>query len=286
MDYKAPTSIKDAVQLLANATGSAKVLAGGTDLLVQIRSGFRAPELVVDLKNIPEVQQMSINGNGTRIGAAVSGAELNENLEIKAAWPGIVEATDLIGSTQIQGRASLGGNLCNASPAADTVPALVAARAQCLIAGPDGERTVSVEDVPTGPGQTSLTKGEFVVAFQLPKREARSADAYLRFIPRTEMDIAVVGAGVDVALDENGICRQARVALGAVAPTVVVLEDGANALIGTKLDEDALGKLDTAARAACNPIDDKRGTVEFRTDVAGVLAKRAALIAKERAEAN
>jgi len=286
MDYKTPTSIDDAIQLLVNASGPVQMLAGGTDLLVQIRAGFNKPTLVVDLKNIPELRKMSINGNGTRIGAAVSGAELNENSDIKAAWPGVVEATDLIGSTQIQGRASLGGNLCNASPAADTVPALVAAGASCLIAGPEGERTVPVEEVPTGPGQTSLKKGEFVVEFQLPKKLARSSDAYLRFIPRTEMDIAVVGAGVSVTLDESGICKSARIALGAVAPTVVVVESGAEALIGSKLDDDALGKLKAAASAACKPIDDKRGTVEFRVDVAGVLATRAALIAKHRAEVN
>lgn len=176
--------------------------------------------------------------------------------------------------------------MCNASPAADTVPALVAAGATCRVAGAKGERTVPVEEITTGPGSTSLWNDEFVVDFSFPARPEHSGDAYLRFIPRTEMDIAVVGAGVSLTLAEDGSCKTARVSLGAVAPTVVVLEEGANALIGTKLDEDALGKLDIAARAACNPIDDKRGTVEFRTDVAGVLAKRAALIAKERAEAN
>ena len=286
MEYKAPGSIDEAVTLLAQASGSAQILAGGTDLLVQIRAGFTKPSLVVDVKNIPELRTISLDDDGVRIGAAVSGAELGENDAVKAAWPGLVEATELIGSTQIQGRASLGGNLCNASPAADTVPALVAASAICLIAGPDGQREAPVEQIVTGPGQTSLKNGEFVVQFQLPKKLPRSADAYLRFIPRTEMDIAVVGAGVNLTLDEKGICRQARVALGAVAPTVLLVEAGAKALIGSTLDDAALDKLRAAASAACNPIDDKRGTVEFRVDVAGVLAKRAALIAQQRAEMN
>ena len=286
MEYKAPSSIDEAVMLLAQANGKAHVLAGGTDLLVQIRAGFTKPTLVVDVKNILELQTISVADDGVCIGAAVTGAELGEHDAVKAAWPGLVEATELIGSTQIQGRASLGGNLCNASPAADTVPALVAASAICLIAGPNGQREAPVEQIVTGPGQTSLKNSEFVVQFQLPKKLPRSADAYLRFIPRTEMDIAVVGAAVNLTLDKKGICQQARVALGAVAPTVLLVEAGAKALIGSTLDDAALDKLRAAASAACNPIDDKRGTVEFRVDVAGVLAKRAALIAKQRAEMN
>ena len=286
MNYKSPNSIEEATALLAAANGNARILAGGTDLLVQIRGGFADPELIIDVKNIPELRAITSGSDGIQIGAAVSGAELGEHPIVSKVWPGVVEATELIGSTQIQGRASLGGNLCNASPAADTVPALVAAGATCRVAGTKGERTVPVEEITTGPGSTSLGNDEFVVDFSFPARPEHSGDAYLRFIPRTEMDIAVVGAGVSLTLAEDGSCKTARVSLGAVAPTVVVLGEGANALIGTKLDEDALGKLDIAARAACNPIDDKRGTVEFRTDVAGVLAKRAALIAKERAEAN
>ena len=286
MNYKSPNSIEEATALLAAANGNARILAGGTDLLVQIRGGFADPDLIIDVKNIPELRAITSGSDGIQIGAAVSGAELGEHPIVSKVWPGVVEATELIRSTQIQGRASLGGNLCNASPAADTVPALVAAGATCRVAGAKGERTVPVEEITTGPGSTSLGNDEFVVDFSFPARPEHSGDAYLRFIPRTEMDIAVVGAGVSLTLAEDGSCKTARVSLGAVAPTVVVLEDGANALIGTKLDEDALGKLDIAARAACNPFDDKRGTVEFRTDVAGVLAKRAALIAKERAEAN
>ena len=286
MEYKSPNSIDEAVALLAGAGGKARILAGGTDLLVQIRMGFASPELIIDIKNIPELRAITSSKGGIRVGAAVSGAELGEHADVSKTWPGVVEATELIGSTQIQGRASLGGNLCNASPAADTVPALVAAGAVCRVVGTGGERNVPVEEINTGPGSTSLGDDEFVIDFDFPVRPARSGDAYLRFIPRTEMDIAVVGAGVSLTLAEDGSCQDARVSLGAVAPTVVLLEEGAKALIGTTIDEGALKELDSAARAACNPINDKRGTIEFRTDVAGVLARRAALIAKERAEVN
>ncbi|SVB79294.1 uncharacterized protein METZ01_LOCUS232148 [marine metagenome] len=286
MEYKAPSSIDEAVALLADANSAARILAGGTDLLVQIRAGFIKPPLVVDVKNIKELRTISSTDKGIRIGAAVSGAELGEHDIVKKEWPGVVEAAELIGSTQIQGRASLGGNLCNASPAADTVPALVAAGAICLIAGPGGQRQVPVEQITTGPGETSLQNSEFVVEFQLPKQSSRSGDAYLRFIPRTEMDIAVVGAGINLTLDQSGVCQQARVSLGAVAPTVLLVETAANALVGSRIDNEALDKLEAAASGACNPIDDKRGTVQFRVDVAGVLARRAALIAKERAEVN
>ena len=241
---------------------------------------------VVDIKHIAETRAIAAEDGGFRIGAAVAGAELNEHAEMKATWPGVVEAVDLIGSTQIQGRASMGGNLCNASPAADSVPAMVAAGMTARVAGPNGVRDVPVEDIPTAPGKTSLAKGEFVVSFFVPAKPARTGDAYLRFIPRTEMDIAVVGAGVCLTLDEGGTCTAARVAVGAVAPTVRLVPDGAAALVGSKVDDAALKALAAAASAACNPINDKRGTVEYRTKVAGVLAERAAKIALERARSN
>ena len=283
--FAAPTTVAEAVQLLANASGVARVLAGGTDLLVQLRSGILKPDLIVDTKRIPELRAITTEGGGYRIGASVSGAEAGEHATLSKDWPGVVEAVELIGSTQIQGRASFVGNLCNASPAADCVPALVAAGATVVIAGPGGEREVAVEEVPTGPGSTSLAKGEMVVAVKLPPKPARTGDAYLRFIPRTEMDIAVVGAGVCVTLDEDGACKAARVSLGAVAPTVLVVPDAAAALVGSRLGDAALAALDAAAQAACKPISDKRGTVEYRTKVAGVLARRAAAIAFKRAGA-
>jgi aerobic carbon-monoxide dehydrogenase medium subunit len=283
MRYESPESIDGAVALLADSGGDARVLAGGTDLLVQLRAGLAEPELVVDIKNIRETREITAENGGYRVGAAVSGAELGEHATLKRAWPGVVEAVELIGSTQIQGRASMGGNLCNASPAADSVPALIAAAAVCTVAGPEGQREVAVEEICTGPGQTSLGKGEFVVSLLFPGRAPRSADAYLRFIPRTEMDIAVVGAGVNLCLDESGVCSAARVALGAVAPTAMLVPEAGAALVGTRLDEVHLDAMAAAAGAACNPIDDKRGTVEYRLKVAGVIARRACAIALERA---
>jgi CO/xanthine dehydrogenase FAD-binding subunit len=286
MRYEAPETVEAAVALLANTNGAAKVLAGGTDLLIQLRSGLVEPELVVDAKRIPELKNIAAEGGGFRIGAAVSGAELGDHTAVREAWPGVVEAAELIGSTQIQGRASLGGNLCNASPAADCVPALFVAGARVAIAGPEGNREIAVEEIATGPGSNSLKKGEIVVSILLPKPAPRSGDAYLRFIPRTEMDIAVVGAGVSLVLDESGTCNAARVALGAVAEVPLSVADAADALIGTAVDEAALERLAAAASAACRPIDDKRGTKEFRIKVAGVLARRAAAIALDRARQN
>ena len=283
MQYVAPESVDAAVSSIAAAGAGARILAGGTDLLVQMRSGMIAPGLIVDIKNIPRTRRIDVEDGGFRIGAAASGAEIGEHAELRRAWPGVVESAELIGSTQIQGRASMGGNLCNASPAADTVPALIAAGATCEVAGPAGRRDVAVEDICTGPGQTSLGASEFVVSFFLPAPPPRSGDAYLRFIPRTEMDIAVVGAGVSLTLDASGTCTAARVALGAVAPTALLVPEAAQALVGTKVDDGAREAVAAAASAACRPIDDKRGTVEYRVKVAGVLASRACGIALQRA---
>jgi carbon-monoxide dehydrogenase medium subunit len=286
MRYEAPESWEGAVALLAGATGEARVLAGGTDLLVQMRADLVDPELIVDIKKIPETRAVTEEKGGWRIGAAVTGAELKEHPRLKRVWPGVIEAANLIGSTQIQGRATLGGNLCNGSPAADSVPALIAAGAVATVGGPQGKRDIPVEDIMLGPRQLALRKGEIIVSFLLPPRPPRSADAYLRFIPRTEMDIAVVGAGVNVTADGGGTITAARVSLGAVAARVLLVPEAAQAIIGSRLDRPAQDRLEAAARAACRPIDDKRGTVEFRIEVAGVLARRAALIALDRARTN
>jgi carbon-monoxide dehydrogenase medium subunit len=285
VSYTAPTTVDDAVKALAGAGGLAKVLSGGTDLLVQLKSGRLKPELIVDTKHIPGLIGIREEGDFFVIGAATPGVMLSANATLEHAWPGIVEGVDLIGSTQIQGRCSIAGNLCNASPAADSVPPVIAAGATAVIAGPAGRREVPVQQIVTGPGQTSLAKGEFVVEFKIPKPKSRQCDAYLRFIPRTEMDIAVVGCAVNVTLDAGGTCIDARVVLGAVAPTQLVVVPAAQALIGHKLDAATLAALDAAAQAACKPITDKRGTIEYRTKVAGVLARRAAAIAFERAAA-
>lgn len=284
MDYHSPASFAEASALAANATGITRFLAGGTDVLVQLRSDLVTPDTLIDIKKINGVHQITQNADGSwTLGVAVTGAEMSEHPELGRDWPGVVEAMDLIGSTQVQGRATLTGNLCNGSPAADSVPAMIAAGVTVTVTGPDGAREVAAEDIPTGPGKTSLAKGEVISAVNIPARGDNAGDAYLRFIPRTEMDIAVVGVGVSLRLDGD-VITEARVSLGAVAPTVLLVEDCAKAIIGSTLDDTALDALAAAASAACTPIDDKRGTIEFRTEIAGVLAKRAAKIAYARAK--
>lgn len=281
--YLAPRTLDEAVSAYAAAAGAARILAGGTDLIVQMRSGAVRPGTIIDIKKIEEMTAITETPDGGFvIGAAVPGAVLGEHPRFGRIWPGVLEAVNLIGSTQVQGRASPGGNLCNASPAGDSVPAMVAAGAVVTVQGPNGRRTLPVEAVPAGPGRTNLGPGEIVVSFTLPPRPKGSGDAYLRMIPRTEMDIAVVGCGVSLTL-ENGVVKAARVGLGAVAPTVLLVEDAAKALIGSKLEAPALEAAAAACSAACKPINDKRGTIAYRTRVAGVLLKRSAAIAAERA---
>ncbi len=284
VDYISPGTVAEAISALQAAGGNGRLLAGGTDLLVQMRGGRAKPKVVIDLKGIPGIATIRDETGGFIIGAASSGASIGEHEALRKAWPGVVEAANLIGSTQVQGRASLGGNLCNASPAADSVPALIAAGAICVMAGPNGQREAPVETIQSGPGKTTLGKDEVLIAFKLPKRPAQSGDAYLRLIPRTEMDIAVVGAAVSVTLDAAGKCIAARVGIGAVAPTALLVEAAGAALVGSSFDDAALAKLEAAVAAACKPISDKRGTIEYRTKVAAVLARRAALIARDRAQ--
>lgn len=285
MQYERPTSLDRAIELLAADDTYAAPLAGGTDLLAQMRTGRRQPHWIVDLKQIPELNRITESNGEFCIGAAVCSAQLTEHPVLSRVWPGVVEAAELIGSSQIQGRASLGGNVCNASPAADSVPALIAAGARVTIAGPKGQREIMVEEIATGPGRTSLARGEIVVDFRLPARtsDEAKADAYLRMIPRSEMDIAIVGAGVNLSLDADGRCTECRVAIGAVAPTVLLVEEAGACAIGTRLEDEVLEALAAAASAAADPIDDMRATATYRVQVVGVLAKRAARIAAERA---
>ena len=283
--YLAPATLDEAVGAFA-AAGAARILAGGTDLLVQMRAGTQMPGTIIDIKKIPELTAIEDLGGGAfRIGAAVSGAALAEHKGFAKAWPGVLEAINLIGSKQVQGRASPGGNLCNSSPAGDSVPAMVAAGAVVTVQGPNGRREMPVEAVPAGPGRTTLAPGEIVVSFTFPARPQGASDAYLRMIPRTEMDIAVVGLGVNLTM-EGGVVKAARVGLGAVAPTVLLVEDAAKALIGSRLEDAAVEAAAAACRAACKPIDDKRGTIAYRTKVAGVLLKRVVAIAAARAGGN
>ena len=286
MRYAAPTTVDEARELLAGDP-DARVFAGATDLIPQIRGGRPEPSVLVDLKHIARLIGVADANGSWTVGAATPASALTRHEGFTRAFPGLSEASGLIGSDQIQNRSSWGGNLCNASPAADTVPALVVNGARAVVAGADGERTVDVADVTTGPGQTSLGHGEFIIEFELDAPPAATGDAYLRLIPRTEMDIAVVGAAVRLTLDGD-TCTDARVALGAVAPTVVRVPDAEAALVGASVadgvfSDDTLAAVAAAASAACNPIDDKRGTVEYRRQVAGVLAKRAAGIAARRA---
>ncbi len=280
--YEAPRSLAQAVGLLASDP-HAKVIAGGTDLLVQFRMGVTRPAAFVDIKRIPELVGMTLTEDGLRLGAATPAVEICEHADVARLWPGLVEAIHLIGSTQIQGRATVGGNLCNASPAADTTCALMVNRAECLVAGPGGDRTIPVEDFCLSPGRTALQRGELLVAVHVPQPEPRTSDAYLRLIPRSEMDIAIAGAAVSVTLDGDEVCTAARVAIAAVAPTALLVREAAQALIGTRVDERARRAAGEAASRAARPISDKRGTVAYRRAVTAVLARRAAENAAERA---
>jgi CO/xanthine dehydrogenase FAD-binding subunit len=280
--YHAPTTLAEATSILSSHSGC-HILAGGTDLLVQMRTGLRQPECIVDVKGIPGLKDVTLDDQGLLLGAAAPAQSLTERADVEAVFPGLVEAVDLIGSTQIQGRCSVGGNLCNSSPAADTVPALIALTAQCIIVGSAGERRVPVEEFISGPGQNCLAADEILTGLFIPVPVAGSADAYLRFIPRTEMDIAVVGAGVSVTLDESGVCSAARVAIGAVAPVALLVPEAAAALVGSSLDEAAIEAAGQAVSAAAQPISDKRGTAEYRRTVVGVMTRRAVAIARDRA---
>ena len=288
--YDAPTTLGAALALLAReGAGDPErrplLLAGGTDLLVQMRTGLRRPSAVVDVKRVPELRRLEIAADGLHLGAAVSCFELSAHGDVRALWPGLLEAAELIGSMQIQGRATVAGNLCNASPAADTVPSLLALEARCRIAGPGGTREIPVAEFALAPGRNALAPGELLVELVVPRPAPRSSDAYLRFTPRAEMDIAVVGAAASVSLGADGRCTGARLALGAVAERAIRVPEAEAALAGAHLAEEALGRAAAAASRAARPISDKRGTAEYRRHVAGVLARRALAIAAERAGA-
>lgn len=283
MNYHNPSNFSDAARIARDASGVTRFLAGGTDVLVQMRAGAVTPDDIIDIKNIPGVDAiMRTADGGFIIGAAVSGAQMGADADLVSAWPGVVEGMELVGSTQVQGRATLAGNLCNGSPAADSVPGLIAAGATAQIVSADGVRDIAIEDIPAGPGRSNLVKGEVIASITLPARGQGGGDAYLRFTPRTEMDIAVVGCAINLTI-EGDVITSARVALGAVAPTVVLVPEAADAIIGTTLDDAAIAALMNVVSAAAKPISDKRGTAEFRKDVVGVLAKRVAKIAYARA---
>lgn len=284
-DYTAPQTVVEVVAALQKDPEATRILSGGTDLLVQLREGRKNAGLVVDIKHVPEVNQLVFDAEaGLTIGAAVPCYQITRDPRIQAAYPGLVDAIALIGGMQIQGRASVGGNLCNASPAADTTPALIVHRAVCIIAGADGQRELPVEQFCTGPGRSALKPGEFLVSLRVPPPRAGFGAAYLRFIPRNEMDIAVVGAGAAVQLTPDGShFESARVALGAVAPTPLFVVEAGDALAGKPVGPEALLEAARIAQAAARPIDDMRGSVAQRRHLSLVLTRRALTLALERA---
>lgn len=284
-EYVSAKTLKEAVSLLSKKGDHARALAGGTDLIVQLREGRRRAELVVDVKDIPELNRLSYSAKtGLTLGAAVPCCQIYEDRTVARAYPGLIDAVSLIGGIQIQGRASVGGNLCNASPAADTIPALIALGAVCTVGGLRGRRKVRVEDFCVAPGRTVLKKGELLVSVHLPPPMPRSGAYFLRFIPRNEMDIAVVNAGASVVLDaRKRAFVSARIALGAVAPTPLFVAEAGEALAGRPVSDEAVEEAAELARAAAKPISDMRGTAEQRRHLCGVLTRRALQGAIQRA---
>jgi carbon-monoxide dehydrogenase medium subunit len=284
IQYAAPETLPDAVALLARFGAGARVLAGGTDLIVQLREHLREADVVVDAKRIPELMELSFDpARGLTLGAAVPCYRIYNDAEIARRYPALIDAVSIIGGTAIQGRASVGGNLCNAGPAADSTPALIVLSAVARIAGPRGERELPVEEFCLAPGVSVLEPGELLVHLRLPPPPPRSGARYLRFIPRNEMDIAEVGAGASVALDAGGTIRAARIALGAVAPKPLLVPGAGAALVGKAPSEEAFAGAAALAQAAARPITDQRGTAEHRRHLVGVLTKRALRGALERA---
>ena len=283
-DYESPASLDEAVDLLAAHGERARLLAGGTDLLVQMRAGRRTPDVVIDIKNIAELNEIAYDpSSGLTLGAAVPCYRIYGDPQVTAAYPALDDVASLIGGTQIQGRASIGGNLCNAAPSADAIPALIALNAKCRIAGPDGERNVSVEDFCTAPGKTVLAANEILVSIHLPPPTKSAGARYIRFIPRNEMDIAVAGAGVSVEL-ENGNFRSARVALASVAPTPLHVKAAGDFLAGKLVSDENIEQAAAIARDAAQPITDMRGTIAYRKHISGVLTRRALHDAVARAK--
>ncbi len=287
-DYVAAQSVDEVVKLLSEKGDMARVLSGGTDLLVALREGRRKADVVIDVKGLPETTEMTYDAEkGLTLGAAVPCHRMYDDEQIASIYDGLMDSAHLIGGTQIQGRASMGGNLCNASPAADSTPNLIAYGAICNIAGPNGRRQLPVEEFCVAPGRNALNDGEFLVSLQIPVPKPGFGAAYLRFIPRNEMDIAVVGVGAAVQLDESrGKFESARISLGAVAPTPLFVKEAGAALVGKEVNDDSIAEAVKIAQAAAKPISDMRGTAEYRKHLAGVLTRRTLQNAIKRAKAS
>ncbi len=284
-EYAAPTSLGEAVTLLAGARGNARVLAGGTDLIVNMRVGRRKPGLVVDGKHIPELNELSLTAAGLTLGAAVSCRRAYEHAEVAKRYPALVDSMSLIGSVHIQGRATVGGNLCNAAPSGDAIPTLIALGAVARVLGPNGTREVAAEDVCVAPGKTSLADDELLISVFIPAPTANSGAFYLRFIPRNEMDIAIAGVGASVVLDAaKQSFVSARIALASVGPTPIFAREAGALLAGKPINEDSIQLAADSAQAVAKPITDMRGTIEQRKHLVKVLTARALRGAVERAK--
>jgi len=287
-EYEAPTTLSTAIELLAQQNGSAKLLAGGTDLIDHVRTGRLEPDLLIDVKNINELNVLELNGDGLRLGAAVPCYKIYGPPEISQQYAALTDSCRIIGGIQIQSRASVGGNLCNSGPAADSIPSLIALGGVCVIAGPNGTREVAAEDFCTAPGKNVLEAGELLVEIKFPARAANSGSHYRRFIPRNEMDIAVVSVGASVELDENQQnFGSARIALGAVAATPLFAQAASDALAGQPVNAESIANAAAAAKEIATPITDMRGTAEYRTHLIGVLIERVinAAVSQARGEA-
>ena len=285
-EYVSPTSLEDAIKLMAEKGPKAKALAGGTDILIQLRGGRYQIDRLVDIKKVPELNQFSCSQNeGLTIGASVQCYKVYESPEVQRLYPAMIDSSSLIGGIQVQGRATIGGNLCNATPSGDNIPSLIAQSAQALIAGPNGQRTVPVEEFCTGPGRNQLADGELLVSMNIPPVKANYGAAFLRFIPRNEMDIAVANCGASVQLDESKQkIVSARIAIGSVGPTVIFCKEAGDSLAGAEANESSIEIAAAAAQKVASPINDMRGTVEQRIHLVGVLTKRVLRLAISRAK--
>ena len=284
IEYHAPTTLSEAVSIMSKYGDRASPLAGGTDILVQLRGGRRNSECLVDTKKVPELNGIRLDANGLQLGAAVPCYRIYQDAAVAAAYPGLIDAAGLIGSIQIQGRASIGGNLCNAAPSGDSIPPVITLGGEAHINGPNGWRTLPAADFCTGPGRNALAEGELLVAIQLPPPAPHSGTAYLRFIPRNEMDIAVAGVSSTVTLDESGrTIQSARIALASVGPTPIVAAAAGESLAGQSVSDAAIAEAGRLASEAASPITDMRGTIRQRHHLVDVLTRRTLNIAIRRA---
>ena len=286
IDYISPTSVKEAIDILAREGDRARFLAGGTDILVQLRAARRQPDLLVDVKSIPELNQLSYTpSEGLTLGAAVPCYKIYDDDAVASAYPALIDSTLIIGGIQIQGRASVGGNVCNSAPSADAIPALIALGATVEIVSTQGHRRVAVEDFCTGPGENVMRPDEMMVSIHIPPPPPNFGSRYIRFIPRNEMDIAVVGAGVSVELsDDKATIKSARISLASVAPTPLFVKEAGDALAGQPITEENIRKASDLAKKAARPITDMRGTIDYRIHLCEVLTRRALNTAIERAK--